>query len=124
MKAKADRQKADGADTDACGTSGELSGLLDGIAVRFEILRDELRDYVALELDRFRAGARRFAVGAILGLSAALAVVAFVVTSVFFIIQGLAGWLGEATGRSWLGSLLAGVIGVAFCVTGLLVARA
>lgn len=109
---------------EASGTTGDLSLILDEVAARFEILKAELRDYVAGEVRSFKRGLRRFAVNAVLGISGALGVVAFVVTSVVFCLSGLAGWLGGVTERPWLGSLLAGLIGLALCAGVLLAARA
>jgi hypothetical protein len=122
MKPRTDHEPKASA-KDGCGPPADLSLVLDEIVARFAILKAELRDYVASEVRNLARVARRFAVNAVLGLSAAFGVVAFVVTCVVFCLSGLAGWLGEATGRPWLGSLLAGLVGLGLCVGVLLAAR-
>jgi hypothetical protein len=122
MKPRTDHESRASA-KDGCGPPADLSLVLDEIVARFAILKAEFRDYVAGEVQNLRRVAKLFTVNAVLGLSAAFGVVAFVVTCVVFCLSGLAGWLGEATGRPWLGSLLAGFVGLALCAGGLLVAR-
>lgn len=121
---RTDHEPKASASKEACGPTGDLSLILDEVAARFEILKAELRDYVAGEVRNLKRGLRRFAVNAVLGMSGALGVVAFVVTSIVFCLSGLAGWLGGVTGRPWLGSLLAGLFGIVSCAGLLLVARA
>jgi hypothetical protein len=124
MKPRTDPGRPAHGASDDCGTTrDDLAAILDQVMARAAILRDELKDYVRLEIDNLKRGVRRLAVNAILGVSGALGVVAVVVTSVVFCLSGLAALLGEATGRPWLGSLLAGVFGLGLCIGGLMIAR-
>jgi hypothetical protein len=124
MKGKAEHEAKHLQGPDPCDRTGELQEILDGIVARFEILKEELRAYVASEVAELKRGVRRFAVNAVLGVSGAFGAVAVVVTSIVFCLSGLAGLLSDATSRPWLGSLLAGAIGLGLCVGGLLIARA
>jgi hypothetical protein len=100
------------------------SGSHDEVRNRFAELRKAFQEYLAIEIARLELSFWKAVVAVV---SAALAVavaIAFAVTAVFFVLSGLAGWLGEVTSKPFLGSVLAGLIGLFLVGVALLVARA
>lgn len=95
---------------------GEIADLVGG-------LREELSQYVAIRIARLKLslGETLLAIAGwtVLGL-VALVVLA---TAAVFCFAGVAGWISEATGRPWLGSLLTGAAGLLLSGVGFLVVR-
>jgi hypothetical protein len=115
----------------AAGTSEERStgadresGSFDQVGARFAELRKECREYLAIEIARLRLSFWKAVVAVASAALAAAVIIAFAVTAVVFLLSGLAGWLGEVTSKPYLGSLLAGLIGLLLVGVALLVARA
>jgi hypothetical protein len=104
--------------------AGQESASHDEVGPRFAELRKALQEYLAIEIARLKVSFWK-AVFAVVSAALAVAVaIAFAVTAVVFVLSGLAGWLGEVTSKPYLGSLLAGLIGLFLVGAALLVARA
>lgn len=75
----------------------------------------ELRAYATYYLqaqgDRFKLGLRRAAIAAVLGVFAAVALAAAVITAIVFVLDGLARGIGALLwGHLWAGYLIAGLL--------------
>src|SRR5690349_14666947 len=69
-----------------------------------------LHYYLVAQRDRLWAHGWQLGARAVLGLAGALAMGGLFITAGWFFLTGLAGGLGEWTGSTWLGQLLAGLL--------------
>lgn len=89
----------------------------------FEDLRTQFLEYVALRIARLKLSLWQKILGLAALVLGAVSVVAFLVMAVVLCFSGVAGGIGEATGRPWLGSLVAGGGGLVVAAIAFLVAR-
>jgi Putative Actinobacterial Holin-X, holin superfamily III len=93
------------------------------IKARAAELREELRAYARIRIAQLKlaAGEKLLTVlAAVLGVVMAMA---FLASAVVFLLAGIAGWLGEATGKPWLGSLITGGAAIALIAVAFLIGR-
>jgi len=93
------------------------------ISARFAELRKEFLDYLAIKVARLKLSLWQKLLGLVAIILGVVLVVAFLATAVVLCLTGVAGAIGDATSRPWLGSLLAGVIGLAAVATALLIVK-
>lgn len=104
--------------------AGQESASRDEVGTRFTELRKAFQEYLAIEIARFKLSFWKAVFAAVSAVLAVAVAVAFAVTAVVFVFSGLAGWLGEVTAKPYLGSLLAGLIGLLSVGGAIVVARA
>jgi hypothetical protein len=93
------------------------------IGARFAELREELLEYVAIRIARLKLSLWQKLLGLVAIALGVVFVLAVVVTAVVLCFTGIAGAIAEATSRPWLGSLLAGGIGLLAMTVALLIVR-
>lgn len=103
--------------------AGQESALLEEVGARIAELRKELQEYLAIKVARLKLSFWKTVVAAVSATLVVVVAVTFVATAVVFVFSGLAGWLGEVTSKSYLGSLLAGVFGLLLVGVATLVVR-
>jgi hypothetical protein len=90
--------------------------------LRLPRMRREIARFASAHADRVRGTIRRAAIGAALGVLAAVVGIAVLATAAVLLVNGIAGGLAAAFGgNAWLGNLVAGVgllllVGVAIAV--------
>jgi hypothetical protein len=103
--------------------AGQESAFLEDVSARVSELRKDFQEYLAIKIARLKLSFWEMIVAVVSVALGVVCAVACVVTAVVFVFSGLAGWIGEATSKPYLGALLSGVLGLLLVGVSLLVVR-
>lgn len=125
MTASTDREfeRKTGSPEAPCDDAGARK-LVDDLADRVASVRKEFLSFVALKATRIKLSLAESGLRVVLIVLAIAVAITVLVTSVIFVFTGISGWIGDATARPWLGSLLAGVFGIIIIAAGVLSMKA
>ena len=93
------------------------------IKARAAELREELRAYARIRIARLKLAAAEKLLTVVAVAFGVVMALAFVAAAVVFLFAGIAGGLGEATGKPWLGSLITGAAAIALIAVAFLIGR-
>jgi hypothetical protein len=105
------------------GPSAEDEVFLDEAAERLKELREQLLELWAVKVAQARLAFWQKAVALVAVLLGVLFVAAWVAVAAFLLLDGVAEGLASASSSRWVGSILAGILGLALVAGGLLCAR-
>ncbi len=113
-------------DTDRCPPVGasfhdsyDDSDFVEQIAEELAELKDDVAELVSAKLDAVKTAVRKQFLGVAIRVVLMAAVAAFISISAYFTLAGISGAVGALASNTWLGSMVAGLMGLTAAFAGL-----